>query len=81
VTTDPLDAASEAICELARMWDTPVTLEVWGADGPLAQAGDHREQLAAALESPTVDRLDVPVAFAETSILVEVAGDVIAWPR
>jgi len=66
---------------LARRWDLSLVVEVWGGDGPLDHAGDHAERLAEALGGPGVDRLDVPVAFAETAILVDVAGDVIAWPR
>ena len=81
VTTDPVDPTTDAVLELARRWDLSLVVEVWGGDGPLDHAGDHAERLAESLERPGVDRLDVPVAFAETAILVDVAGDVIAWPR
>ena len=81
VTTDPVDETSDALLALARRWDLALVVEVWGGDGPLDVATDHGVHLAEAMASPGVDRLDVPVAFADTAILVEVAGDVIAWPR
>jgi hypothetical protein len=39
----------------------------------------HAERLAAALEAPGVTIVDVPVALEDTRLLVEAAGDVIAW--
>jgi hypothetical protein len=81
VTTDPLDAATEAILALARAWEASLVLEVWGGDGRLDHAGDHAEQLAEALDRPGVERIDLPVDPAETRLLVDIAGEVVAWPR
>ncbi|HEY5154128.1 MAG TPA: hypothetical protein VIJ47_05300 [Acidimicrobiales bacterium] len=81
VTTDPVDPLGDALLALAERWELPLVLEVWGGDGQLGHAGEHGKNLSAALEEPGVTRLDVPVAFAETAILVEVAGEVIAWAR
>ena len=58
-------------------------LEVWGGDGPLAAAGDHGELVRAAIDQvaaePSVVTLDLPVALDDTRLLVEVAGEVVAW--
>jgi hypothetical protein len=83
VTTDPVDPATTALLELARSWNQPFVLEVWGGDGPLASAADHAVDLRAALDRAAAERtavpLDVPVALADTRLLVEVAGEVVAW--
>ena len=79
VTAAPTDPHSDALAGLAERWLLPVAVEVWGGDGPLERAEEHQQRLATALGRPGVDRLDVPVDFAETAILVEVAGEVIAW--
>lgn len=79
VTTDPVDPTTEAVLGLAQAWGRSVVLEVWGGDAPMAAAGEHTERLAAALGAPGVHRLDVPVTLADTRLLVEVAGEVVAW--
>jgi hypothetical protein len=79
VSTDPVDATTDAVLGLAQAWGRSVVLEVWGGDGPLVGADDHRDRLAAALGEPGVQRLDLPVALADTRLLVDVAGEVVAW--
>ena len=90
VTTDPLDPTSEAMLDLARSWGRRLVVQVWtdrdGGDGlassttnPTTTATDHAARLAEALTRPGVQRLDVPVTFADTARLVDAAGPVVAW--
>jgi hypothetical protein len=56
---------------------------VWGADGPLDRAEDHADLVRAALSRSAADRsvvrIDLPVELADTRLLVDVAGEVVAW--
>ena len=83
VVTDPVDPLTAAVLELAEAWKQPLVLEVWGGDGPLARASDHAELLGAALTGSgaerSVVRIDLPVELADTRLLVDVAGEVVAW--
>jgi thiamine pyrophosphate-dependent acetolactate synthase large subunit-like protein len=79
VVTEPPDPATLALLELAAAWERPLTLAVWGADTGVSSAGEHRARLVGALASPGVDVVAVPVDFSETRLLVEVAGEVVAW--
>jgi hypothetical protein len=83
VTTDPVDAVTEAVLALAEAWAQPLVLEVWGGDGPLERAEDHGALIEAALTRAAGDRsvvrIDLPVELSDTRILVEVAGEVAAW--
>lgn len=68
VTTAPADETSLALLELAASLEVPLSLQVWGDDeGRREQVGDR------------VRRQGLPVDFAATRDLVEVAGPVIAW--
>ena len=83
VVTDPVDPLTAAVLELAEAWKLPLVLEVWGGDGPLARASDHAELLGAALTGSGAERsavrIDLPVELADTRLLVDVAGEVVAW--
>jgi thiamine pyrophosphate-dependent acetolactate synthase large subunit-like protein len=79
VTTAPVDGVTERVLDLARSLGKSVVLEVWGGDGPLAEAADHARELAEAVTAGGVVVRDVPVDFAHTRTLVEVAGPVVAW--
>jgi len=71
------------VCELAGAWSRPLVLEVWGGDGPLARADEHPDLLRAALTRSagdrSVERIELPVELSDTRLLVEVAGEVVAW--
>ena len=79
VTTTPLDAETEAVVEFARQRGVHLVLEEWGADGELSGPAEHRSQLIDALHGTGVHVLAVPVDFAQTRVLVDVAGPVVAW--
>lgn len=79
VVTDPPDAATLELLALADHWGVAVSLEVWGADVSLPSAAAHADRLAGSFGEPGVKVLPVPVDFAHTRTLVEVAGEVVAW--
>ena len=78
VTTAPLDDETHAVLELARALGLPLVLEVWG-DGEAADADAQLDRTSAALASGTVAVEHYPVDFTATEVLVDVAGDVVAW--
>jgi hypothetical protein len=79
VVTDPPDPATLALLDLAAAERLPVVTAVWGADAPLAAADAHRAAMTAALATSGPTVVEVPVSFAATRALVEVAGPVVAW--
>lgn len=79
VTTAPMDDATAAVLELAAAWAQPMALALWGEGGGVSSPEGHRVGLVGALSSPGIDLVEVPVDFADTRLLVEVAGDVVAW--
>lgn len=80
VITDPIDPVTAAVLDHAASRGIGVVLEVWGADAAIANAAARREQLMGALARPKeIHVLPVPVDFALTRTLVEIAGEVIAW--
>jgi thiamine pyrophosphate-dependent acetolactate synthase large subunit-like protein len=79
ITTGPLDSLSLELIELAGDWGLPLTLEVWGEDGSVGTPVTRVVKTADALHLPTVDVFDIPVDFALTQTLVDVAGDIVAW--
>jgi len=82
VTTSPFDPTTEALLELARSFGSSFVLAEWGADVSWADANAHKVALRSALAAPGIAHVPVPVDFAHTRTLVEVAGEVIAWqPR
>ncbi|MBI2704509.1 MAG: hypothetical protein HYX32_04360 [Actinobacteria bacterium] len=81
VTHEPADQMTDAIFELAVAWDAALVLEVWGseADSRVTEPSDRIANLRGALAAPTQTRLGVPVDFALTKTIVDVAGEVVAW--
>lgn len=79
VTTAPVDPVSDALVDLAAGFEATFVLAEWGADAAWTSAGHHAELLTEALAAPGVSRLGVPVDFSLTRVLVEVAGEVVAW--
>ena len=79
VTSEPLDQTSLGVLELATELGTALTIDVWGAGGPVRRAEEHLQQLRAAVSEPGVTIVDVPVDTSLTRKLVEAAGAVVAW--
>jgi hypothetical protein len=79
VVTEPADPATTAVLDLGARWEQPMALAIWGADSEVTSAEDHRARLVGARSSAGVDVVAVPVDFADTRLLVEVAGEVVAW--
>ena len=75
----PFDAETSALLDVATDEHLDVVVAAWTDGGMLLSAADHAVLLADALETPGVTVVDVPVAFGDTRLLVEAAGDVIAW--
>ena len=74
MTTAPVDPTTEAILELARSVGLPLLLETWGDAGDVGSAGDH----AAALERAD-GVVEVAVDLEQTQLLLDVAGELVAW--
>jgi hypothetical protein len=79
VTTAPLDDATLTIWEGAPADARGLVLVVWGERGRMRVADEHRVRLADALAAPGPAQLDVPVWMEDTNLLVEAAGEVVAW--
>jgi thiamine pyrophosphate-dependent acetolactate synthase large subunit-like protein len=79
VTTSPLDADTRRLLDLATDEGLDLVVAAWGESGRLRDADDHRARLAAALATGGVAVVDVPVALDDTRLLVDAAGDVVAW--
>jgi thiamine pyrophosphate-dependent acetolactate synthase large subunit-like protein len=79
VTTGPIDDATGSACAAAAEEGLDLVLVVWGSRGRLGGADEYRLLIAEALGTPGVTTLEVPVALDDTRLLVEAAGDVVAW--
>jgi len=79
VTTEPLDDATASACAAAAEEGLDLVIVGWGSRGRLQDADEHRLRIADALGAPGVTTLEVPVALEDTNLLVEAAGDVVAW--
>lgn len=83
VTTGRPDATTEALLELGPGLGAAIVLECWHPDAPPIDAAARRAQLFGALHArrsgDPVAVLDVPVDLTATSVLIDVAGEVIAW--
>lgn len=79
VTTGPLDQTTLALAELADHFGLSLVVCEWGADEAWSDALAHREALRAGLAAKGVAHVPVPVDLTQTRVLVEVAGEVVAW--
>lgn len=79
VTTDPPDPETRRLLDVANDERLDLVVVAWGEAGTLRDADDHAVRLAAALVTHGVTVVDVPVALEDTRLLVDAAGDVIAW--
>jgi hypothetical protein len=78
VETTP-DPATRAVLEAAAADRLRLTVAIWSETGSLRDVDEHQERLRDALDTPAVALVDLPVALADTRLLVEAAGDVVAW--
>jgi hypothetical protein len=76
--TEPDDATREVI-EAAAAEHLSLVVVVWSATGRLRDVDEHSARVHAALADPGPTRVDVPVALDDTELLIEAAGDVVAW--
>ena len=79
VTTSPLDAETRRLVDVATDEGLDLVVAAWGESGTLRDADDHAARLAAALVTTGVTVVEVPVALDDTRLLVDAAGDVVAW--
>jgi thiamine pyrophosphate-dependent acetolactate synthase large subunit-like protein len=79
VSADPFDSTSAELLALAEHWGVDLTLEVWGADAALPSPEARVDRLRAALDTPGVSVLPLPVDLDDLAALVDVAGPVVAW--
>ena len=79
VTTSPLDAETRRLVDVATDERLDLVVAAWGESGTLRDADDHAARLAAALVTEGVTVVEVPVALDDTRLLVDAAGDVVAW--
>jgi hypothetical protein len=79
VTTAPVDTATTSECAIAEEEDLDLVVVIWGATGRLRSADDHRARIAEALAAPGVSTLEIPVALEATELLIDAAGEVVAW--
>lgn len=79
VTTSPYDLDTDEAVTYAAGHGIPFVLCAWGSAGTLSSADVHRRLLAEAFAADRVQILEVPVDWADTDRLVEVAGEIVAW--
>jgi thiamine pyrophosphate-dependent acetolactate synthase large subunit-like protein len=83
VTTAPVDEATRRAIDEGSDRGIAFVVVVWGELGNVRAAGDHRALLARALDDAQASRapvvVDVPVALDDTALLVDAAGEVVAW--
>ena len=76
---DTLNDEALALIELGRTLEFPFVVEVWGEAGAPLDAAAHRDRLQAALASPGVTVIELPIDYAATEQLVAAAGPLVAW--
>jgi thiamine pyrophosphate-dependent acetolactate synthase large subunit-like protein len=74
------DTATRAVIEAAASEHLELTVAVWSDDaGSLAHVDEHQARLRDALATPGVVLIDLAVELGDTSLLIDAAGDVVAW--
>jgi Thiamine pyrophosphate enzyme, central domain len=79
VVDAPLDDATATVVDLARTLGLDLVISVWDSAASLGAATDHAGALADAFTAPGVSEIRAPVAVADTNLLLEAAGPVVAW--
>jgi hypothetical protein len=82
VTTAPLDDATTTALGDAEREHVPLVVAAWGdlaAQSAIRVVDDHRRLLSDALAASGPSVIDVPVSLSDTQLLIDAAGDVVAW--
>jgi len=67
------------VLELARRHGVDLVVSAWGTDSRITTAGDHLTAVTAALREPGVSFVATPVDRQCTDLLLDAAGDIVAW--
>lgn len=79
VITAPLDAPTTAMLTAEENAATNLVVVIWGESGEARNPADHRSSLATALAIPAPSIVTVGIALNDTDLLIEAAGEVVAW--
>ena len=79
VTMAPFNPVVEALIDIAQPLSSRFVLCEWGADVQWSEATAHKVALRTALDSPGIAHIPTPIDFAQTQVLIDVAGEVVAW--
>jgi hypothetical protein len=79
ITTTPVDDTTSAVLDLSRQLGYEIVVLEWGAEDFQGSADEFRELLASAWRGELEGVVAVPVDLTQTSVLVDVAGPVVAW--
>ena len=82
VTTTPLDDTTTSVLADAEREHVPLVVAAWGEltqQSAVRVVDDHRRLLIDALAASGPSVIDVPVSLSDTDLLIDAAGDVVAW--
>ncbi len=79
VVEGPLTAEARSVIEYGHALGLSFVVEVWGDEGDVVDAGEHQERAAAALATPGVTVVRVPIDWSATEQLTAAAGPLVAW--
>ena len=79
VVTAPFDDATATITALAGSLALDLVVSVWDPTATLVDVDDHASALAAAFAASGVAEVRTPVDSADTDLLIDAAGPVVAW--
>ena len=79
VVEGPLSAEAQSVIEYGHALGLPFVVEIWGDEGDVVDAAEHQERAAAALATPGVTVMRVPVDWSATAELTAGAGPLVAW--
>lgn len=79
VVEGPLTPEARAVIEYGHELGLSFVVEVWGDEGDVVDAAEHQERAAAALATPGVTVVRVPIDWSATEQLTAAAGPLVAW--
>ncbi len=79
VVEGPLTPEARAVIEYGHALGLSFVVEVWGDEGDVVDATEHQERAAAALATPGVTVVRVPIDWSATAQLTAAAGPLVAW--
>ena len=79
VVEGPLSPEARAVIEHGHALGLSFVVEVWGDEGDVVDASEHQERAAAALATPGVTVVRVPIDWSATARLTAAAGPLVAW--